>query len=148
MKRFALIQSGRVANVVERASAPEVPGEWVDCTGGHVGPGFMWDGSTFTDPPKPAVHNISTAAFWDRFTNGELVDYDVAMQHDPAASNAAKRQSAKLRIFKAELSDAGSCRLTRQKVVDFVTALEPLGVLPAGRATVILTTPITADEAA
>ena len=147
MKRFALIQSGRVANVVERASVPEVPGEWVDCTGEHVGPGFRWDGSTFTEPPKPAVHNISTAAFWDRFTNAELVDYDVAMQHDPSASNAQQKAAARLRIFRREASDAGFVNLTKNRVVSFVQRLEG-GVLQAGRAAAILGAAITDDEVA
>lgn len=147
MKRFALIQSGRVANVVERVSVPEVPGEWVDCTGRHVGPGFLWDGAAFTEPPKPAFRDIKTPAFWDRFTNAELVDYDVAMQHDPSASNAQQKAAARLRIFQREASDAGVVNLTKSRVVSFVQGLEG-GVLQAGRAAAILGAAITDDEVA
>ena len=146
--RYALIQSGRVATVVEQDSAPQIAGRWVECTGQRVGPGFLWDGAAFSGPPGPVWRDITAAAFWGRFAPADLVAYDVAMQHDPAASDAAKRQAAKLRIFKAELSDAGSCRLSRPKIANFVTGLEALGVLPAGSAAGILTTPITADEAA
>lgn len=145
--RYALIQSGRVVTVVEQDAPPIVAGKWVDCTALRAGPGFKWDGSTFTEPPKPAVHNISTAAFWDRFTNPELVDYDVAMQHDPAASNAAQRAAARLRIFRREASDAGFVNLAKNRVAAFVQGLEG-GVLQAGRAATILGAPITDDEAA
>lgn len=49
MTRFALIESGHVANVVEEASLPTIPGTWVAC--GNAGPGWAFDGSTFTAPP-------------------------------------------------------------------------------------------------
>jgi len=97
--------------------------------------------------PDVVRARISTAAFWDRFTNAELVDYDVAMQHDPAASNAAQKAAARLRIFRREASDAGAVNLSKQRVVNFVQGLEG-GVLQAGRAATILGAPITDDEAA
>lgn len=50
MTRYALIESGRVANVVEQASLPAIPGTWVAC--GNAGPGWSYDGSTFTAPPS------------------------------------------------------------------------------------------------
>ena len=97
--------------------------------------------------PSETRSRIKTQAFWDRFTNAELVDYDVAMQHDPAATNAAKKAAAKLRIFRREASDAGFVSLAKNRVVAFVQGLEG-GVLQAGRAATILGAPITDDEAA
>lgn len=97
--------------------------------------------------PAPVVRErISTPAFWDRFTNAELVDYDVSMQHDPLASNAAQKASARLRIFRREASDAGFIVLGKPRVTAFVQSLEG-GVIAVGRAAAILA-PITADEAA
>jgi len=98
-------------------------------------------------PPLVAPSRITTDAFWGRFTNAELVDYDVAMQHDPAATNAQQKAAARLRIFRREASDAGAVNLSKQRVVNFVQGLEG-GVLQAGRAATILGAPITDDEAA
>lgn len=98
-------------------------------------------------PPDVVRARIKTPDFWDRFTNGELVDYDVAMQHDAAASNAAQKAAARLRIFRREASDAGFVNLSKPRVAAFVQGLEG-SVLQAGRAAVILTAPITDDEAA
>lgn len=95
-----------------------------------------------------AAEWIAAPAFWDRFTSEEMVSYDVSMQHDPLATNAAQRAAARLRIFRREASDAGRIKLGRQKVIDFVSSLEVSGVLAAGRAAAILTTPISEDEAA
>lgn len=99
-------------------------------------------------PAPSAVRvRIKTEAFWDRFTNAELVDYDVAMQHDPSASNAQQKAAARLRIFRREASDAGFVNLTKNRVVSFVQGLEG-GVLQAGRAATILSAAITDDEVA
>ena len=147
MKRWALIRGNEVANVVEQDSTPAIGGQWVDVTGQSVGPGHLHSGGVFSAPPEPVRELITTEAFWDRFTQGEMVDYDVAMQHDPAASNNAKKDAAKLRIFRRDTGEAGYRNLTKAKVRSFVQALETAGILAAGRAAVILDTPVTADEA-
>ena len=102
--------------------------------------------------PAPVVYKrISAEAFWERFTNAELVDYEVAMQHDPATSNANKKDAAKMRIFREDTNQTGYRNLTKNKVSSFVTGLEsPMNgvtVLAAGRASVILTTVISEEEA-
>lgn len=146
MKRWAQVQGGIVATVVEQDGFPSTKGPWIDCTDMHVGPGFGYDGSAFTAPVAKAHGKITAEAFWDRFTNAEMVSYDVAMQHDHAATNAAQRAAARLRIFQRDTDTAGFRRLSATKVRTFVTSLEG-SVLAAGRAAVILDTPITADEA-
>jgi hypothetical protein len=97
-------------------------------------------------PPAEVYVRITAEAFWERFTSAELVDFDVAMQHDSAATNQAKKDAAKLRIFKADTDASGFRNLTKTKVRNFVLGL-PLSILAAGRATIILDTPITEDEA-
>jgi hypothetical protein len=74
------------------------------------------------------------------------VDYDVAMQHNPADNNAAKKAAAQKRVFQRQSDIKGFVRLNAQAVQDFINGLAP-GVITAARATTILTTPITADEA-
>jgi len=146
MKRWALVSDGYVINVVEQDVAPTT-GAWVECTNQPIGPGCTWNGSVFGPVPATVYKLIKTTAFWDRFSNGELVDYDVAMQHDPSASSNAKKSAAKLRIFRQSASDDGFVKLGSSKTVTFVADLETSGVIAAGRAVQITGTPITPDEA-
>lgn len=56
--RYALINSGLVANVVEQDSTPTIPGTWVAC--GNAGPGWAYDGDAFTPPAvATAVPTVS-----------------------------------------------------------------------------------------
>ena len=98
----------------------------------------------FTAPP--IYRRITTAAFWDRFTTAELVDYDVAMQHDPAATTQAKKAAARLRVFRREASDAGNLRITAPRLVNFVADLVTASIIAAPRQADILA-PVTAAEA-
>lgn len=98
---------------------------------------------TGTTPP---YIRIRTEAFWARFTVAELVDYDVAMQHQPADNANTKKAAARLRVFQRQSDIKGFVRLGNQNVIDFVNSLAP-AVLTAARATAILSAPITADEA-
>jgi hypothetical protein len=77
--RWALIQAGRVANVVEQADKPTIPGNWVAC--GNAGPGWVYDeGSgafgnpnvvappSWTDPAlDPRYYWLDIGPFFDRF---------------------------------------------------------------------------------
>lgn len=148
MKRWALIVDGAVSTVIEQLNTPSIPGAWVDCTGSAVGPGMVWSGSAFFPPVAAVYTRITTPAFWDRFTNNELVNYDVAMQHDPAATTPAKKAAAKLRIFMRDANNVGWLRLGATKVVSFVADLETQGVLASGRAAEITGAAISEAEAA
>lgn len=53
MKRWALITGDIVANVVEQADAPAIPGVWVECTADGAGPGWTYSAGDFS-PPEPA----------------------------------------------------------------------------------------------
>lgn len=102
------------------------------------------------DRPAPApVAKIRADAFWDRFTQSELVAYEVACQHNPADTQANQNRSAKLRIFRREADNMGMVDLANAKVQSKMNGLMITeSILTAPRATTILTTPITADEAA
>jgi len=54
MKRWALIEGNVVNMVVKQDTQPEVNGTWVECPY-EVGPGWLYDGVSFTPPPPPPV---------------------------------------------------------------------------------------------
>lgn len=66
MTRWALIQGGVIANVVEQDGQPQADGQWIAC--GDAGPGWAWDGVGFSAPPSapPEPRRISVGAFFDR----------------------------------------------------------------------------------
>lgn len=56
MKRWALLQGNLCVNVVEQEDdlpAPDVLGEWKDVTDIFMGPGYLWDGAEWKEPPTP-----------------------------------------------------------------------------------------------
>lgn len=72
MNRYALIQGGIVANVVEQSSAPTIPGLWVLCAA-TVGPGDTYGGGIFARPAVVAIRRLTKRAFWNRFpVNNEI----------------------------------------------------------------------------
>lgn len=138
------VRDGVVVSVEGNTPAAGSEGQWITSPSApHPKPGWTWDGAVFA---APVYTRIRTEAFWERFTNAELIDYDVAMQHNPADTNNAKKAAAKLRVFQRDADAAGYRDLTKPKVRTFVTGLEG-GVLVVGRATIILDTPITKSEA-
>jgi len=104
-------------------------------------------------PPasRPAHRKISSEAFWDRFTTAEGVDFEVACQHNPAASANNQKDAAKLRIFRRTVGENGFVELGKNKVHTFLTSLESAQngttVLAAGRAAAIYGATISDDEA-
>lgn len=51
--RWALIEGGTVANVVEQDDQPQIAGQWVAC--GDAGPGWRYNGSAFVNPNPPVA---------------------------------------------------------------------------------------------
>lgn len=52
MNRYAIVDAGVVVNVT-RAAGPLDPG-WIGLDAGSVvGPGWLWDGTDFSEPPAP-----------------------------------------------------------------------------------------------
>lgn len=83
MRRWALIQDGKVANVVEQNECPQISGEWVECSGQPIGPGFGWTGETFTSPAAASQRHLSVGSFFDRFGDAKwaiLADTSPAVQ--------------------------------------------------------------------
>jgi hypothetical protein len=90
---------------------------------------------------------ITAEAFWDRFKNTELVDLDIASQYRPLDTVPLQKDAARRRVFRIDVQEKGFTRLLSNKTVTFVTALETDNLIAAGRASEILNTPITFDEA-
>jgi len=68
MERYAQIEGGIVANVIESETDPDgINGQWVAC--GNAGPGWLYANGEFTPPPPPAPEprHITVGAFFDRF---------------------------------------------------------------------------------
>ena len=152
MKKYAIIQNGAVSNVAI-SDGPLDP-TWLDVTllSPCPGTGWSYDGVAFTPPPAPPATvytKIRATALWARFTAAERVAYDVQMQHNPADTAANQNRSARLRIFKEDTNADGYADISQTAVQNkFNNLFVTEGILTAPRATAILTTPITAVEAA
>ena len=85
---------------------------------------------------------ITPLAFRNRFTLTEKVTIEMAGIDVPTASAAARQQAAALRISQADILVASYIDLDRADTRAGVVMLESLGVLAAGRALVILDTPV------
>jgi len=102
----------------------------------------------FQEPQKPL---IKTEAFWERFTNAEMLDIEVGAFQNLSGTDPQKKAAAKVRVFRDDANSSGYRNLDKNKVRNFVTDLETTAgtsgnILAAGRAAVILDTPITDDE--
>lgn len=82
---------------------------------------------------------ITTLAFLSRFTDAEAVALDLA-------SIGATVEAASLRRYMAKVNAASFIDLSREDTRAGVLALEPMGILAAGRALWILDAPIQAHE--
>ena len=69
--RYALVVGGVVVNVVEQASLPTVPGQWVAC--GNAGPGWTYSNSTFAAPADTRPRHITGYALKMRMTSAERI---------------------------------------------------------------------------
>ena len=134
MARWALIQGGRIANIIEASAKPA--GAWVEVQGAF-GPGDLYDGQAFSKATSP--RHITPLAFRNRFTSAEKTTY--AMAASAQTADGAALRAAEQDVLAARFIDLDKTE-TRQRVM----ALESAGVLNAGRALQILDAPITDDE--
>jgi hypothetical protein len=157
MNKYAIVING-IVDSLAMAEAPQAS-NWVPIDGEYPQPtkGWLYDSVSFTfkDPGignRPSRYNRITAeAFWERFSPAELVDYEIAMQHDPTATKPHQKDAAKLRLFQKDTNSTGFRKLLSNKVVNFVKSLEipqnTVTILAADRADIITGTKITDSEA-
>ena len=148
--QYALIESGRVANVIEADAAfiDTLPGTWAPAQGAGIG--WHYDGEAFTAPvpesPPAQDTRITRLAFRKRFTQAEKVALEIAAIDDPSATPAQRAQAAALRAYLKDVDAATFIDLADAHVAAGVQTLEAAGLLAAGRAAEIVTAPVTPDE--
>ena len=139
MSRWALVSGATVITVVDSPTQPTTPGTWVDCTAAPaVGPGYGYNGVAFTVPPPPTA--LTQRAFWRRFLSTERE----ALQN--ILANGTQTQKNKLNAFRDYVLTGMMVELDDDYIITSVTLMETAGVIGAGRATTILTTPVTGAE--
>jgi hypothetical protein len=132
--RYALIQGGTVANVVEQDFPPVIEGQWLPC--GNAGPGWLYDGSTFSPPPPPLPNIITKVAMLTRrLTTAEFVGILTAAKTDPA-----------IEAWKYVFDAAAQVDLDAQNTKDGMALLVAKNLLTQARADAILTDPVQPEE--
>lgn len=142
--QYALIESGRVANLIEADDAAFIatlPGQWVPAAdGAHIGGGY--DGQQFTAPepaePAPADARITRLAFRQRFTSAEQIAIELASIDNPSGTIEQRQQQAALRVYLKNVDAAQYIDLAAADVAAGVQQLEAIGLIAAGRAEQIL----------
>jgi hypothetical protein len=108
--------------------------------------GTGWVLATYTAPvapPAPPGSTIITPlAFRNRFTQAEKVTIEIACLDVPTAAMSARQQAAALRVSQADTAAASYIDLSRADTRAGVQALQTAGIIAAGRAAVILDTPV------
>lgn len=125
MARVAIIENGIVANVIVAESAAA----GVDVTDIIVGPGWTWDGQTFTPPPteQPA---IPPASQWKSYGYAEFID---ALTPDEAVAFVqAKAAQPRLEVW-VELARVRGINFDDPATRAAAPLLVSLGVLTAAR---------------
>lgn len=98
------------------------------------------------DPPVPTVEPITHFAFLNRFTDAELIGIELAQVHNPSATAEQQYLAAHLRMHQHKFNSSAFVDLAHPQTIAGVTGLEEAGLIGTGRASVILTTPITDEE--
>jgi hypothetical protein len=146
MPRYVIIEQGVVTNAAI-ASSP-IYDNWVQSDTAAIGDSYA--NGVFTSAVAPVVtpsHVMKSSAFWERFTQAELVAYEVACQHNPADAAPNQSRSAKLRIFRRDVDADKFFDVLQAKRANKVTGLLVTeAILTAPRATSILTDPLASDE--
>lgn len=132
MTRYALIQGGRVADVIDQAEAPTRAGQWVAC--GIAGPGWLFNGSTFSAPVEATAWLIDVGPFFDRFGSAKI--------------NVLASASATVQALVRDLQIRKWVDLQRADVAAGIDALIEIGVagVDAALKAAVLTTPVTPAE--
>lgn len=146
-----LIRNGLVENVISADSVERALLFYPDYLAmertaelSFVGPGHLYDGTTFTAPPEPEPpastdRRVTKFRFQLRFTDAEAVAIDLASRGDTPEAAMLRRHRELVQL--AEWVD-----LDKQLVRDGVMGLALMGLLTPERAAEILDTPVADDE--
>lgn len=108
--------------------------------------GRGWVLAAYVAPVAPAAPAgstiITTLAFRNRFTAAEKITLEIAGLDNPAATMPQRQQAAALRVNQMDVLNATFIDLSRADTRAGVLSLQAAGIIGAGRATVILDTPV------
>ncbi len=141
MARIALINASVVENVIEATQVfADTLGYDYAVESATASIGWTYDGSTFT-PNVPVVKDlgriVTKLAFRNRFTIPERAGITLAA-NDPA--------NIVLRVAMDDLAVSDFIDLTRQEILGLLLGMESSGLLAVGRASEIITTPVSQGE--
>ena len=137
MKRWALIENQKVANVVEQETEPQLFGSWVETPSYHVSPGWGYVDGKFIDPMPPVIipNIITKLAFRFRLTDAEYVGILAAAKTEIAVAAWVETFAM---VTQVNLADA--------RTIAGVQQLAALDLLTDERAATILTAPVAEEE--
>ncbi len=135
MARYGRIRDGRISQVVDDDKEPQISGVWVELTDARMSVGDSWP---WSPTATPARFSLTQEEFWDRWTKAERISLDLAMQHDPGATNALQRAAAEWRYRYGALLALPVVDTRRNKVERFVADAETAGILASGRGAALL----------
>ena len=134
------------------------PGVQVSCSGDpEIYENIVWEqglaipnketlDAWITSNATSTTKKISVLAFRNRFTQTEKITLELAALDNPTAPMQSRQLAASLRVLLADLTVASHVDLSNPGTIAGVQALETYNIIGAGRTTVILETPPTADE--
>ena len=97
-------------------------------------------------PEGDPVRHITILAFRNRFTMNEKTLIEFTAAHNPNAAIEDQLNSAAIRAYLKDVDTASYIDLERDDTRSGVLTMEALGLIAAGRALIILDSPIKADE--
>jgi len=144
MARYGLIVGGVVVNVVDQATPPTIPGNWV-LIAATVGPSDQQDGENFLKLRPERLSLIRGAALLSRLTEAEEAALLVAMSDLPAGSSGVRTAAAELRVW-VRRTLAQVWDLRELSTLAWLERLETATILAAGRAAAICGANVTDQE--
>lgn len=144
MQRYAKIEGGIVANIIESDTDPDGDlGNWIQCPD-NTGIGHSYDSETgeFKAPaapePVPELRRITPLAFRRRFTKAERAAIEWAAVDRSDAKPQERQMAAALRADLKDQEQATFIDLDDEDIAAGVQMLEQIGLLEKGRAAEII----------
>jgi hypothetical protein len=137
MARYGLIVDTVVVNVVEQATAPTIPGNWVLLPDG-VGPEQQQQGQNFIARRSTRAATIRGDALLSRLTEAEEAALQVAMSDLPAGSSGVRTAAAELRVWVRRTLATRAFDLRATSTQTWLERLQTAGVIAGGRAAAIV----------
>lgn len=137
MARYAIVQNGRVANVILADAQPD---GGVNVDGLPVGVGWTYDGQDFTPPPPPPPPPITRGQFRLLFTFAERAAEQAFGHAARAAAEAGTATSDQLAYLamQADFEAAAEIRLDDPAVAAALDFYVAWGILTAERKAQVL----------